>query len=169
MKLIVQFHPVLANYLRISLIIAAAWAGFFAAIFTQPAYPAEYYKCTDAKGRIYVSNVACPPQAEKGEARKFRELSEREVQEMQQRLKEEAKQQEDARNKAEQLEMARQRKLLLDQCLNDADEQYRKQWDYMCLFGGSVKGCLLNTEIADGLDRNRRGDRDECFKRYPPL
>lgn len=136
-------------------------------ILAQPAHSAEYYKCLDGNGKIYFSNVACPSQTQKSESKQFREASEYEYKQSR-REEEAASKKEKASQEADaQLERVRERGQLLTQCLNDADERYQSRWDDTCLFGGGAKGCLLNTEIANGYDRSHRGERDECFKRYP--
>ena len=141
---------------------------FYYLIPVQALHSAEYYKCLDGKGKIYFSNVACPSQSQKSGSKQFRETTEQEYQQAE-RQDEANKQREKARREAEaQSEKARERERLLNECLNEADERYQTRWDETCLFGGGAKGCLLNSEIAAGYDRSHRGERNECYRRYPP-
>ena len=147
---------------------------------TRPASSDEYHKCTDAKGKVFVSNIACPSTSQKNETYKMRETSEREYQESQ-RGEEEAKQKESAIQQAEaqlerareqseaQLQKARQKEALLNQCLATADDRYKTRWDDTCLSRMEAKGCSLNSDIGNGYDRSHRGERQECYLRYPNL
>jgi len=147
-------------------------------IIAPPAYSSEYHKCTDAKGKVFISNIACPSTSQKNETYKMRETSEREYQESQRR-EEEAKQIESVRQQAEaqlerareqseaQLQKARQKEALLNQCLATADDRYKTRWDDTCLSRMEAKGCSLNSDIGNGYDRSLRGERQECYQRYP--
>jgi hypothetical protein len=136
-------------------------------IIAPPAYSGEYHKCTDAKGKVFVSNIACPSTSQKKETYRLNETSEREYQESQRR-EEEAKQIESVRQQAEaQLERAREKERLLNQCLATADDRYKTRWDDTCLSRMEAKGCSLNSAIGNGYDRSLRGERQECYQRYP--
>lgn len=53
-----------------------------AMILVQPGFSAEYYKCVDTKGKLYISNVSCPDLSETKESKKLGEISEAEHQEV---------------------------------------------------------------------------------------
>jgi hypothetical protein len=137
-----------------------------AVIIAPPAYSGDYQKCVDAKGKIYLSNIGCPSVSEKTETYRLNDTTEREYQETE-RKNEEAKHSEEARQQANaQVERAREKERLLNQCLTEADERYQNRWDETCLFGGGAKGCALNVRISDDYDRRHQGERNECYLRY---
>jgi hypothetical protein len=133
----------------------------------QPVHSGEYYKCVNAKGQIYFSNLACPSQSEKTETKQLRDPSEQEYIEARQREEEFKRIERAAQEVNAQREAGLERDRLFKQCLTEADERYRTRWDETCLFGGGAKGCLLNTDIAADYDQSHTAERNECYQRYP--
>jgi len=54
----------------------------------------------------------------------------------------------------------------LNQCVAQADAEYRASWNRDCAANGRPVGCFLPVPVAANLEQTRRGFRDECFKRY---
>ena len=116
-----------------------------ATILVQPGSSADYYKCVDGKGKIYISNVSCPDLSEIKESKKLREISESE-EEARQRLK----------------------ALPLNQCLAKAHASFQARWNKVCESIGKQAGCGLPVAHGTGLEQFYRGSRDECIKFHPP-
>ncbi|OGI19666.1 MAG: hypothetical protein A3J06_03980 [Candidatus Moranbacteria bacterium RIFCSPLOWO2_02_FULL_48_19] len=55
----------------------------------------------------------------------------------------------------------------LTSCLFAADIGYTNNWDKACKKLGGGVNCGLPAEQADGLDRHKKNEQDNCFKRYP--
>jgi hypothetical protein len=138
----------------------------FAAIFVlcvQVTTPSEYYKCTDANGKVVFSNIACPSKSQKNESYKMKEMTEREYQESQRKQEDinKAIQQTEA-----QLEKVREKERRLNQCLAYADQNYKERWDSTCQASGHTKGCYLSSSVGSSYDQGLRGQRQECYLRH---
>ncbi|MFA5994241.1 MAG: hypothetical protein WC823_04750 [Parcubacteria group bacterium] len=55
----------------------------------------------------------------------------------------------------------------LSTCLNIADISYSNYWDSNCKTIGLKAGCSLPSDTADGVEKSKKTDQDNCFKRYP--
>ena len=116
-----------------------------ATILVQPGSSAEYYKCVDGKGKIYLSNVSCPDLSEIKESKKLREISESED------------------------EAGRRLKAIpINQCFAKANASHKALWDETCRINRQPAGCSLPTANATRVDQAHRAARDECVKLYPP-
>ena len=52
-------------------------------------------------------------------------------------------------------------------CLDQADANYRANWDKTCAVQRRAPHCTLLAPVVANLDQNRRATRDECFRLYP--
>ena len=55
----------------------------------------------------------------------------------------------------------------LNQCLTDAEFSYRWCWNSQCRLLGREENCELPFERADICKKQRKEDKDYCFKKYP--
>lgn len=139
-----------------------------ATILVQPGSSADYYKCVDTQGKLYISNVSCPALSEIKESKKLPEVSDAEHQEALRKEGQEKQKKEQVRRAEEELARERSKALALNQCLAQADASYRDRWNSICAFENRPNGCFLPAELLGNLDQSHRGSRDECIKLYPP-
>jgi hypothetical protein len=58
-------------------------------------------------------------------------------------------------------------KISLSSCLSRADISYSDNWNKNCKALGREIDCGLPAEQAADLDRSKKTEQDNCFKRYP--
>ncbi len=58
-------------------------------------------------------------------------------------------------------------KMLLNNCLVSAETWGSEFWASECKSQGLKKDCRLPTDFADRVDSKVKGNKDECFKKYP--
>ena len=56
---------------------------------------------------------------------------------------------------------------LLRSCLDEADANYRTNWNRTCQAWGRPSGCTLPAPVVAVLDQRHIAARDECFRLYP--
>jgi len=56
---------------------------------------------------------------------------------------------------------------LLRSCLDEADANYRTNWNRTCQAGRRPSGCTLPAPVVAVLDQRHIAARDECFRLYP--
>lgn len=54
-----------------------------------------------------------------------------------------------------------------EKCLNYSEQLYIDKWDSQCKRLGRDKNCTLPVALSNPLDDMRRGERDECYNKYP--
>lgn len=54
-----------------------------------------------------------------------------------------------------------------EKCLNYAEQLYIDRWDSTCKRLGRAKNCTLPVVNSNPHDELRRGERDECYMKYP--
>lgn len=61
----------------------------------------------------------------------------------------------------------RSQELKLDNCLSDAYDLYKKQWDSTCKLDGHKEDCTLPKYRSDTVEEYYKGLKEDCFKKYP--
>lgn len=54
-----------------------------------------------------------------------------------------------------------------EKCLNQAEQYYIDKWDSQCSSLGRAKDCTLPIAASNNLDEMLRGQRNECYMKYP--
>lgn len=54
-----------------------------------------------------------------------------------------------------------------DKCLNYAEQYYIDTWDKQCKRIGRAKNCTIPVNLSSSYDDMLRGQRDECYMKYP--
>ena len=81
--------------------------------------------------------------------------------------KEQARIEQHRQEREETEKKARQSKIFLQACLDNAYKGYSADWDSACQSQGKAVNCTLYGGIPKGIEDHLKQDKEECFKKYP--
>jgi hypothetical protein len=59
------------------------------------------------------------------------------------------------------------RETLLQECVQQAQQDYRTSWDKACINSGLAKECSLPIKVAEAIKEGLELEQNYCYKLYP--
>lgn len=64
-------------------------------------------------------------------------------------------------------EKVEKNRILLNSCLEDVDKSYNSNWQSLCKSSGKEENCGLPTYDVERVDKIKKENKEECFRKYP--